>query len=45
MKIKVAQYIADFLVEYGIEHNFTVTGGGAMHMSKLVQLRQRRILD
>ena len=33
MRIRVAQYIADFLVEYGIEHNFTVTGGGAMHLN------------
>lgn len=33
MKVKVAQYIADFLVDYGIEHNFTVTGGGAMHLN------------
>ena len=33
MKIKVAQYIADFLVENGITHNFTVTGGGAMHLN------------
>lgn len=33
MKIKVAQYIADFLVEHGVEHNFTVTGGGAMHLN------------
>ncbi len=33
MKIKVAQYIADFLVEKGVEHIFTVTGGGAMHLN------------
>lgn len=33
MKIKVAQYIADFLVENGITHNFTVTGGGAMYLN------------
>ena len=33
MKIKVAQYIADFLVEHGVEHNFTITGGGAMHLN------------
>ena len=33
MKIKVAQYIADFLVKNGINHNFTVTGGGAMHLN------------
>ena len=33
MKQKVAQYISDFLVDYGITHNFTVTGGGAMHLN------------
>jgi acetolactate synthase-1/2/3 large subunit len=33
MKIKVAHYIANFLVEKGIEHLFTVTGGGAMHLN------------
>lgn len=33
MKIKVAEYIADFLVKNGIKHNFTVTGGGAMHLN------------
>lgn len=31
--IKVSDYIADFLVEHGITHNFTVTGGGAMHLN------------
>lgn len=33
MKIKVAKYIADFLAERGVEHIFTVTGGGAMHLN------------
>ncbi len=33
MKIKVSDYIADFLVQKGIEHIFTVTGGGAMHLN------------
>lgn len=33
MKIKVSDYIADFLVANGIEHVFTVTGGGAMHLN------------
>lgn len=33
MKVKVAQYIANFLIEKGIEHTFTVTGGGAMHLN------------
>lgn len=33
MKIKIAQYIANFLVENGITDMFTVTGGGAMHLN------------
>ena len=33
MKVKVAKIIADFLVEKGVTHLFTVTGGGAMHMN------------
>ena len=33
MKIKVAKYIADFLADHGITQDFTVTGGGAMHLN------------
>lgn len=33
MKIKVANYIAQKLVESGINQAFTVTGGGAMHLN------------
>ncbi len=33
MKIKVSNYIAQFLVDHGISHVFTVTGGGAMHLN------------
>ncbi len=33
MKIKVADYIAQKLTEYGINQVFTVTGGGAMHLN------------
>ena len=33
MKVKVSDYIADFLVKKGIEHVFTVVGGGAMHLN------------
>ena len=33
MKIKLSQYIADFLANHGISHVFTVTGGGAMHLN------------
>ena len=33
MRQKVADYIADFIAEWGIRQVFTVTGGGAMHMN------------
>lgn len=33
MKIKVSQLIADFMVQKGVRHVFTVTGGGAMHLN------------
>ena len=33
MKIKVSDYIAQLLVELGIDHNFTIPGGGAMHLN------------
>lgn len=33
MKIKVSDYIAEKLVQAGIQHVFTVTGGGAMHLN------------
>lgn len=33
MKIKLSEYIADFFVQKGVEHIFTVTGGGAMHLN------------
>ena len=33
MKQRVADYIADFLVEKGITDVFTVVGGGAMHLN------------
>lgn len=33
MKQKVSNYIADFLVSKGVQHIFTVTGGGAMHLN------------
>ncbi len=33
MKIKVSDYIAQFMVEHGVKHVFTVTGGGAMHLN------------
>jgi acetolactate synthase-1/2/3 large subunit len=33
MKIKVVDYIADFLVKRNVSDIFTVTGGGAMHLN------------
>ncbi len=33
MKIRLADYVADFLTEHGIDTCFTVTGGGAMHLN------------
>ncbi len=33
MKIKVSNYISQFLVKNGIDTVFTVTGGGAMHLN------------
>lgn len=33
MKVKVSQYIADFLVNHKVDTVFTVTGGGAMHLN------------
>lgn len=33
MKKKVSDFIADYLVKNGIDHVFTVVGGGAMHLN------------
>lgn len=33
MKIKVADYIAEYLADKGLDNIFTVTGGGAMHLN------------
>lgn len=33
MKIKLSNYVAQFLVDHGIDTVFTVTGGGAMHLN------------
>ena len=33
MKIRLADYVADFLVSHNITDCFTVTGGGAMHLN------------
>ncbi|MCR5250595.1 MAG: thiamine pyrophosphate-binding protein [Lachnospiraceae bacterium] len=33
MEQKLAEYIADFIAAHRVEHVFTVTGGGAMHLN------------
>lgn len=33
MKVKLSSYVSQFLVDHGITHAFTVTGGGAMHLN------------
>ncbi|MEG2435709.1 MAG: thiamine pyrophosphate-binding protein [Ruthenibacterium sp.] len=33
MKMRLADYVADFLVTHNIDHCFSVTGGGAMHLN------------
>lgn len=33
MRIRLADYVADFLVEHGVTDVFTVVGGGAMHLN------------
>lgn len=33
MKVKISDWIANYLVEEGIRYNFTVPGGGAMHLN------------
>jgi acetolactate synthase-1/2/3 large subunit len=36
MKIKVAKYISEFLVDNGVKDCFMVTGGGAMHLNDAI---------
>ncbi|MDD6729034.1 MAG: thiamine pyrophosphate-binding protein [Eubacteriales bacterium] len=33
MRVKIAEWIAQYLVDRGIKYNFTVPGGGAMHLN------------
>lgn len=40
MKIRVADYIANFLVERGVTDNFMVTGGGAMQLNDALGHKQ-----
>ena len=41
MKIRVADYIAQFLAENGITQVFSVVGGGAMHLNNAFGLEKR----
>ena len=41
MKIRVADYIARFLVEHDITQLFSVVGGGAMHLNNAFALESR----
>ena len=36
MKMKVAEYIADFFVKHGVTDVFMITGGGAMHLDDAI---------
>lgn len=36
MKVKVAEYISEFLVQHGIRDCFMITGGGAMHLDDAI---------
>lgn len=36
MKVKIAQYVAEFLVNHKVEDIFMVTGGGAMHLNDAI---------
>ena len=33
MRVKRSDWLAEYLVQKGIEYNFTVPGGGAMHLN------------
>ena len=33
MKIRLADYVANFIVKNGVTHGFSVVGGGAMHLN------------
>ena len=40
MQMRLADYIADFLVDHGVTHNFMVTGGGAMQLDDALGHKQ-----
>lgn len=33
VKVKISDFIAEYLVSQGVTYNFTVPGGGAMHLN------------
>ena len=39
--VKVSDYIAKYLAQYGVHHVFMVTGGGAMHLNDAVGREER----
>lgn len=41
MKIRVADYIAEFLEKKGIEHAFMLSGGGMMHLQDALSRREK----
>lgn len=41
MKVRIADYIAQYLVENGIDYNFTIPGGGAMHLNDAFAHQER----
>ena len=36
MRIRLADYVANFLVEHGVTDVFSVVGGGAMHLQRCI---------
>lgn len=40
MKIRLADYVADFLVSHGVTDVFSVVGGGAMHVNDALGYRE-----
>ena len=41
MKQRLADYVADFLVEHGVTDCFSVVGGGAMHLNDALGHHQK----
>ena len=40
MRIRLADYVADFLVSHGVTDVFSVVGGGAMHLNDFTTLNR-----